>query len=84
MNPHHDHPLPGDLVIREATKDPRIAASLFVITLHPHPQANGQTPHDLASAVGRARHVASARGGHLQIWHEIKRPQRTYEKLSDS
>ena len=65
-----DHPLPGDLVIREI-RPSRGKPRVFVITLHPNRDLGGVPYPNLTSVVEHARLVASKRGGHLQIWREL-------------
>ena len=75
-----DHPLPGDLVIREERVSP---APLYVITVHPNPATKSHTYPELTAAVERARQVAATMGGQLQVWREVQGARGGYERIID-
>ena len=73
-----DHPLPGDLVIREE-RSRRGTTSFFVVNVHPDTRVNEQHP-DLDSAIAHARVALAKQRG--EIWRAIDGPEPRYERLT--
>lgn len=76
----NDHPLPGDLIVREDHVHPGIAP-LFVISIHPH-RTISRAYSDFRTAVEHAQQVATKRAGQLQVWREVANKPPHYENLT--
>ena len=70
MSPTHDHPLPGDLVIRVLSDAPSRTSRRYFLCEYPRIERLASAPSSLPAIMQSAKRLAQKRGGALQVWRE--------------
>jgi hypothetical protein len=80
----HDHPLPGDLVVREVVEPTGVrSTSTFIVTTYPQTHVAAGPYQSLGYAIKQARALAGQRGG-LLVWREENGPtEAAYEDVTE-
>jgi hypothetical protein len=86
MRPTHDHPLPGDLIIRPAHGEAAVQADgLYFIAVYPHiAEAPPTSPGPLPVVIEQAARLEQVRAGAVVVWREEPTTPSRYIKLAVS
>lgn len=79
----HDHPLPGDFVVRRETRPcgRLLVPRAFLVCVYPRLDV-GPKYFSFDAAVLHAQDVAVRRGGGIQVWAERRGADGQYEKVT--
>ena len=80
----HDHPLPGDLLVKRADKGPVVPSPLtYLVMVYPNAAVSAGQHQSLDTAIRRARELANKRGTFVQVWRDDGDAKPGYKNVTE-